>query len=135
MVSNRAFKFEFGQEISPFVSISICIFWSFVTFYFTRYFEWISDTNRSRITKNASQHDEYQTSILSISLVSVVINIDNNNNNIDRSFQQADKKQENKVTITLIAVVILFLICQTPNTLQMLNIMQQSQYKNKQRGN
>lgn len=62
------------------------------------------------------------------------INNDNNNNN-NRPFQQADRTQENKVTITLIAVVILFLVCQTPNTLQMLNIMHQSQHKNKQRGN
>lgn len=38
-------------------------------------------------------------------------------------FSPKDTSQENKVTITLIAVVILFFVCQTPNALQLLNII------------
>lgn len=34
-----------------------------------------------------------------------------------------DSAQERKVTITLIAVVILYLVCQTPNALQLLHII------------
>lgn len=39
--------------------------------------------------------------------------------------------QENKITITLIAVVILFLICQTPNALQLLRIMDLDHHRNR----
>ncbi|XP_031625698.1 FMRFamide receptor [Contarinia nasturtii] len=42
-----------------------------------------------------------------------------------------DMSQENKVTITLIAVVILFFMCQTPNALQLLNIIRLKYHTNR----
>lgn len=47
---------------------------------------------------------------------------------------QTDSSQETKVTITLIAVVILFLICQTPNALQLLRIMDLKHHRNRDLG-
>lgn len=49
---------------------------------------------------------------------------------------QADTStaQENKVTVTLIAVVILFLVCQTPNAIQLIYTMNVTEHSNMGRG-